>query len=503
MNKKKLSKNLIVTFGIYAFLLVLNIAVSKVVLISYGSEINGLLASVNQLYSYIALLEAGIGIATITALYAPLAKNDKEEINRVCSASVSYYRHILKWYVLCVIIVSFLWPFVLESSIEYWTIFAVIFIQGISNALTFYYVSATTNYLVASGKNYINVYIHMGITALTYLSKAVVSLACGNILIISVALFGINVLKCLIYCIYKKIACKDLRFDAKADLSILKQRNSFLVHEVVSVVFSSTDLVLISILCDLKMASIYAVYSMVIAAISTIIGQVFNSTNYILGDAYHKERYQRFHDRFNTIYITIVFALYTIAYVLFQPFIELYTREIEDINYSIRFLPILFVLIQLLSACRAVDTVLIRNAGHAKQTINRAVIEAVINLGASILLLYFIGIHGVLIGTILALLYRTNDMIIYANKKLLNRSPGQEYKLYLFNFSIFGLFGIINYMLPVQVSGYIDLLCKAIVISIMVIIVYVWMNIVIFGKNLRNHINVADKVNPKGIFRRD
>ena len=159
MNKKILSKNLVITFGAYALLLVLNIVVSKVILISYGSEVNGVLASVNQVYTYIALLEAGIGTATITALYAPLANKNMEEVNKVCSASVAYYRHILRWYILCVIIVSFVWPLILESSIGYWTIFGVIFIQGISNALTFYYVSATTNYLVASGKNYINVYI--------------------------------------------------------------------------------------------------------------------------------------------------------------------------------------------------------------------------------------------------------------------------------------------------------------------------------------------------------
>ena len=482
MNKKILSKNLVITFGAYALLLVLNIVVSKVVLVSYGSEVNGLLASVNQLYSYIALLEAGIGIATITALYAPLAQKDKEKINQVCSASVSYYRHVLKWYVCCVIIVSFLWPFVLKSSIGYWTIFGVIFIQGISNALTFYYTSATTNYLVASGKNYINVYIHMGITALTYLSKAAVSLVCGNVLIISIALLGINALKCLIYCVYKKIACKDLYFDVKADLTILKHRNSFLVHEVVSVVFSSTDLVLISILCDLKMASIYAVYSLVTSALSTIIGQVFNSTKYILGDAYHKGNYQKTHDNFNAIYVTLVFAIYSVAYILFEPFIAIYTKEIEDINYLIRFLPLLFVLVQLLSACRSVDTILITNAGHAKETINRAVIEAVINLGTSIVLLYFIGIHGVLIGTMLALLYRTNDMIIYANKKILKRSPWKEYKLYLFNFMIFGCAVVLNEILSIQAFGYLDLLIKAVVVSVLVIASYVVLNLAMFGK---------------------
>lgn len=490
MNKKLLSKNLIITLGVYGFLLVLNIFVSKVVLISYGSEVNGLLASVNQIYTYIALLEAGIGTATITSLYAPFAKKDNTEINRVCSASVSYYRSILKWYILCVIVVSFLWPFVLESSIGYWTIFGVILIQGISNALTFYYVSTITNYLIAVGKNYINVYIHMCITALTYLVKAIVSLLGGNVLLISAAFLGINGLKCLFYCIYKKMKCKNLRFNVNTNFSVLKQRNSFLVHEIVGVVFSSTDLVLISIFCDLKMASVYAVYSMVISAISSIVGQVFNSTKYVLGNAYHKENYQKTHDTFNAIYVTIVFALYTITYILFKPFIDIYTRGVEDINYSIRFLPMLFVLIQLLSTCRNVDTILIKNAGHSKQTINRAIIEAIVNLVTSILLLNIIGIHGVLIGTIIALLYRTNDMIIYANKRILKRSPWKEYKLYLLNFLIFGLFLEFNYNFPLQAFGYIDLLYKAIGVSIIVMTVYITINVSMFDKKIIKQIKI-------------
>ncbi len=484
MNKKKLSRNLIFTLGVYAFLLILNIGVSKIVLISYGSEVNGLLASVNQIYTYIALLEAGIGTATITALYAPFSKNDKEGINRVCSASVLYYRSILRWYVICVIAVSFLWPFVLDTSIGYWTIFGVIFIQGISNALTFYYVSATMNYLMASGRNYINANIHMVITVLTYLSKAIVSLLGGDVLLVSVALLGINALKCLFYSVYKRVKCKDICFDIKADKSILKQRNSFLVHEIVGVIFASTDLILISVFCDLKMASVYAVYSLVISAISTIVGQVFNSTKYILGDAYQKPDYQKTHDVFNTIYITIVFALYTVTYLLFTPFISIYTSGIEDINYSIRFLPILFVLVQLLSTCRNVDTILIKNALHSRQTISRALIEAVINLSVSILLLNLVGIHGVLLGTVIALLYRTNDMIIYANKKILKRSPWKEYKLYLFNCLIFILFAVWNVNFPIRALGYVELVCKAVIVSIAVFLIYVVLNVLAFGKNI-------------------
>ena len=90
MNKKKLSKNLIITFLTYAFLLLANIVVSKLILITYGSEMNGLLSSINQIFSYVALLEAGIGTATITALYKPITVGDNERISEVYSASNAY-----------------------------------------------------------------------------------------------------------------------------------------------------------------------------------------------------------------------------------------------------------------------------------------------------------------------------------------------------------------------------------------------------------------------------
>ena len=107
MNKKKLSKNLIITIFAYAFLLITNIFVGKVILAEYGSEVNGLLSSINQVFAYVALLEAGIGTATITALYKPLAEKDDVKVNEVYSASVSYYRTILRWYILCVVVISF------------------------------------------------------------------------------------------------------------------------------------------------------------------------------------------------------------------------------------------------------------------------------------------------------------------------------------------------------------------------------------------------------------
>lgn len=43
--------------------LLLGIIIPKLMIVSYGSEVNGLLSSIRQVFVYVALLEAGIGTA--------------------------------------------------------------------------------------------------------------------------------------------------------------------------------------------------------------------------------------------------------------------------------------------------------------------------------------------------------------------------------------------------------------------------------------------------------
>ena len=77
---------------------------------------------------------------------------------------------------------------------------------------------------------------------------------------------------------------------------------------------------------------------------------------------------------------------------------------------------------------RRTSSQVINFAGHFQQTQWRSVLESAINLTVSIFLVSKIGIYGVLLGTIAALLYRTNDIIIYTNRKILNRSPWKTYR---------------------------------------------------------------------------
>lgn len=102
--------------------------------------------------------------------------------------------------------------------------------------------------------------------------------------------------------------------------------------------------------------------------------------------------------------------------------IEIYTKGVENINYSDTRLALLFSVIALLTAMRKPMLMTISYAGHFKLTTPQMVAETIINLTVSLIAVRFLGIYGVLLGSVAALLYRTTDVIIYANKRILLRS---------------------------------------------------------------------------------
>ena len=55
--------------------------------VSYGSEMNGLLSSLTQFLMYLYLFEAGVGAATVQALYKPVALQDWKKISSVLAAT--------------------------------------------------------------------------------------------------------------------------------------------------------------------------------------------------------------------------------------------------------------------------------------------------------------------------------------------------------------------------------------------------------------------------------
>ena len=98
MKRKDFLKNIITGFGGQLIAIVLGIIVPRIMISSYGSDVNGVISTTAQVFSYLALLEAGIGQSARIALYKPIADRDNEKISMVFLAAESYFRRITLYY---------------------------------------------------------------------------------------------------------------------------------------------------------------------------------------------------------------------------------------------------------------------------------------------------------------------------------------------------------------------------------------------------------------------
>ena len=149
-------------------ILALGIIVPRFILKSYGDEANGLINAITQIFTYLALIEAGIGQATVQALYKPIVEDDKNEINGILSATQKYYRKLTKIYMLIVLLVSVLYPLFIEVNdthainffgSSYFAIMLLIVLHGVSSALGFYFTATLKQILLADGFSYVIVNI--------------------------------------------------------------------------------------------------------------------------------------------------------------------------------------------------------------------------------------------------------------------------------------------------------------------------------------------------------
>lgn len=86
--------------------LIFGLIVPRLFIQTFGSEMNGLLSSLGNIYSYLALVEAGIGTTAIQALYGPLGRDDKRSINQIMAATAHYYNRAGFIYLVGVLLIA-------------------------------------------------------------------------------------------------------------------------------------------------------------------------------------------------------------------------------------------------------------------------------------------------------------------------------------------------------------------------------------------------------------
>ena len=328
--------------------------------------------------------------------------------------------------------------------------------------------------MVAEGKNYVNNNIATIFHLVLQFAKIGLLLLNVNIVVLQSAYSAINIIQIIVYFIYFKRNYKWLDSKVKPQVDKLAQRGAFFVQQINNLVFSCIDVIVISFFCNLKVASVYAVYMLIYNALSILMTHFSTSTQFILGQTYNenKEKYLSVHRTYETSIVVVACILFSSASILSIPFIKIYTAGITDVNYIDVLLPVMLSLNGILSTFKSTSTCLVNFSYHAKQTVSRSIFESVINLVLTFALVPFMGIRGALIGTSVALLYRVTDLLFYANHRILNTSVKKPLCLYLGCLVLYFGLSALGYMADIQIKNYFEFICAGIIVFMVVSVAF-------------------------------
>ena len=469
-------------------LIVLSFLLPRLYLENFGSEVNGVLQTIKQIFTYMCLLEAGIGLATLQALYKPVAEKNNDRVSSIISATHNYYVKIGFVYAAIVLVIAFVYAYVLPTSINSFELFVIIILTALP-AMFSYFVQAKYRILLeVDGRKYVINNAETILQLLANVAKILVLLLTDSLWLIQLSYCALSVLQLVYIYLHAKRRYKWLNIKAEPDYAAISQRKSVLVHQVSGMVFNNTDVLLLSFLSDFKVVSVYTIYNIFFSQVQAFITSITSGFSFALGQMFHtdREKFLKVYNVYETFYIMATFIIYTLMAVFLLPLIQIYTQGINDANYTNGLLVFLFVVMNLLSNGKLPSNHVLEFSGKFKETKSHAIWEMTINLAVSVVAILKWGICGAILGTIVALLYRGTMMIYYSNKIVLKRGMFNTYKLWIVNGAVFAVVMAVFFVDSFSGLKFIDLLVKGICHVIWIVPLYVLVNFLCFRGAFKN-----------------
>ncbi len=473
-------------------LIALSFLLPRLYLENFGSEVNGVLSTIKQIFAYMVLLESGIGLATTQALYKPVAEKNHNKISSVISATHSYYVKVGIIYAIIVLLIAFAYEYIVPTSIEPGLIFGIVILTALPNLFSYFMQAKYRILLEVDGRKYVITNSETILQLVSNIAKIVVILLTNNLLLMQLSYCIISLLQLFYIYIHAKKRYKWLNVNTVPDYEAISQRKSVLVHQVSGMVFNNTDVLLLSFLCDFKVVSVYTIYNIFFSQVQTFITSIISGFSFALGQMFHtdREKFMKVYNVYETFYIMATFIIYTLMAIFLLPIIQIYTKGINDANYTNALLVILFVVMNLLANGKLPSNHVLEYSGKFEETRSHAIWEMIINIAVSIVSILKWGICGAIIGTIVALLYRSAMMIYYSNKKVLARGMFNTYKFWIVNGAVFATLMAIFFVDSFSGLSFIRLFIKGIIHSLWIVPLYIGVNFIFFKRAFKNLIEL-------------
>lgn len=423
MRKKNIYKSATVGLLEEAVAIVCAFILPRMILVHFGSSCNGIVAAVTQFIGCIALLKSGIGMATKAALYSPLYNHDHDKINAIMSATMMFLRKIALIFIACIIAFSIVYPLVINKEYSWFFVFSLSLIVSLGTFFQYFFGLGNQLLLDADQKNYIVSFIAI----INIIFNTLISVICINA---GMTIHGVKMCSALVFCttpivLYFYVNKKyNLDRSAPPDMRSISKRWDAFGMQVANFVNNNTDIIVASLFLRLSEVSVYTIYFLAINGVKKLVLKLTVGVEAALGNVIaenNKKKLQNSFLMFEFILNYICAFFFSCLIVLVVPFVTIYTRGVTDANYVRYAFGIVACLAELFFCLRLSYTFVVQAKGAFSETKRYYYIEAVINIIISIVLVNIVGLVGVVLGTLVAMIFRTVMFAKYVYAHIVER----------------------------------------------------------------------------------
>lgn len=402
-------KNSMVSLGIQAATVLLSF-ISRTVLIRTMGEtylgINGLFGNILNMLS---LAELGVGSTITYFMYQPMVEQDEEKL-RILMAVYAKVYHFIGIAIMAAgcCIAPFLGFFMKDvPDIPHLTL---IFLLYVANMAASYLWAYKSSIIHVAQKNYIVNTIRFAFVVVQNLIQILILLLIKNYIAYYACAILFTVFGNLAVAVRADQMFPFLKKPAKGHLTgeekkqIIKDISAMFSHNIGSFVVTSTDNMIIAKFIGVIEVGLYSNYTMILTAIQTFLNLLFESLTASVGNLMHSAEKEQCHQVFKNVFFAtcwLVGFCSVCLYVLYNPFITLWLGEkyVFD-SYIVFFVVFNFYLLFV----RRPVNMFKQTVGLFRNDRHKPIIESVCNLVLSMVLVKYLGICGVFVGTTVSMI---------------------------------------------------------------------------------------------------
>lgn len=502
MNRsKRFAYNSILSLVQQIVTIICGLILPQLILKSYGSTVNGVMASITQFLSFITLLQGGVGTVARLAFYKPLAEKDDYKISVAFKTISDFYKKFSIIFVVYLLILSVIYPFIVQTGLGFWYVFSLTLILGLASVFEYFFGQASQMLLYSDQKNYVYSVIQIICTIL--------STVVGIILIQhGASVHAVKLFGAIVYAIrplaqfgYVK---RKYRIDpnVSVDRALLSQKGAALIRHIAFYIHTSTDVMVLSLLSNVLWVSVYSVHRYVVSSLSNLVTSVLGNTEVVYGDMIARNETETMKKQvpvYDLLSKIISCVCFFTCIILISRFVNLYTKGVEDVQYYHPLFAILLSTSELVYCMGLTYQNIYIAAGHIKKTEWIAVTEAIINLLLSIVLVRKFGIVGVAAGTLAAMIFKSIANIVYMKKNVFQFPIAFIVKSYTVNL-ILGVLLSVSFLTIwyFEINSYAHFFVISLLIFLIVTVSYVVVNTLFFYNEMQGVFLVLMKCIKRG-----